>query len=175
MLVRAKIIANNMFLKSKEELTMNIRMYKSEDCREIVELFYNTVHSINSRDYSLEQLDVWAPKEIDIALWDKSLSQHYSIVAEENGVIIGFGDLDAIGYLDRLYVHKDYQGIGVATTISNELENYAQENHISIVTTNASITAKPFFKKLGYEVVKEQFIERNGQFLKNFIMKKVLR
>jgi len=173
--VRAKIIANNMFLKSKEELTMNIRMYKSEDCREIVELFYNTVHSINSRDYSLEQLDVWAPKEIDIALWDKSLSQHYSIVAEENGVIIGFGDLDAIGYLDRLYVHKDYQGIGVAATISNELENYAQENHISIVTTNASITAKPFFKKRGYEVVKEQFIERNGQFLKNFIMKKVLR
>ncbi|AKC61701.1 acetyltransferase [Clostridium sporogenes] len=173
--MRAKIIANNMFLKSKEELTMNIRMYKSEDCREIVELFYNTVHSINSRDYSLEQLDVWAPKEIDIALWDKSLSQHYSIVAEENGVIIGFGDLDAIGYLDRLYVHKDYQGIGVATTISNELENYAQENHISIVTTNASITAKPFFKKRGYEVVKEQFIERNGQFLKNFIMKKVLR
>lgn len=169
------MIANNMFLKSKEELTMNIRMYKSEDCREIVELFYNTVHSINSRDYSLEQLDVWAPKEIDIALWDKSLSQHYSIVAEENGVIIGFGDLDAIGYLDRLYVHKDYQGIGVATTISNELENYAQENHISIVTTNASITAKPFFKKRGYEVVKEQFIERNGQFLKNFIMKKVLR
>lgn len=173
--MRAKIIANNMFLKSKEELTMNIRMYKSEDCREIVELFYNTVHSINSRDYSLEQLDVWAPKEIDIALWDKSLSQHYSIVAEENGVIIGFGDLDAIGYLDRLYVHKDYQGIGVATTTSNELENYAQENHISIVTTNASITAKPFFKKRGYEVVKEQFIERNGQFLKNFIMKKVLR
>lgn len=52
------MIANNMFLKSKEELTMNIRMYKSEDCREIVELFYNTVHSVNSRDYSLEQLDV---------------------------------------------------------------------------------------------------------------------
>ena len=87
---------------------MNIRMYKSEDCREIVELFYNTVHSINSRDYSLGQLDVWAPKEIDIALWDKSLSQHYSIVAEENGVIIGFGDLDATGYFDRLYELSRY-------------------------------------------------------------------
>ncbi len=65
-------------------------------------------------------------------------------MAEESDVIIGFGDLDATGYLDRLYVHKDYQGIGVATTIASELENYAQENHISIVTTNASITAKPF-------------------------------
>ncbi|KGO14752.1 GNAT family N-acetyltransferase [Clostridium botulinum] len=153
---------------------MNIRMYQSEDCREIVELFYNTVHSINSRDYNNAQLDVWAPKEIDIDSWDKSFSQHYSIVAEENDVIIGFGDLDATGYLDRLYVHKDYQGIGVATTIANELERYAQENHISIVTTNTSITAKPFFKRQGYEVVKEQFVERNGQFLKNFIMKKVL-
>ncbi|BAQ13007.1 acetyltransferase [Clostridium botulinum B2 128] len=154
---------------------MNIRIYQSEDCREIVELFYNTVHSINSRDYNSAQLDVWAPKEIDIVSWDKSLSQHYSVVAEENGVIIGFGDLDATGYFDRLYVHKDYQGIGVATTIANELERYAQENHISIVTTNASITAKPFFEKRGYEVIKEQFVERNGQFLKNFIMKKVLR
>ncbi|ACQ51842.1 GNAT family N-acetyltransferase [Clostridium botulinum] len=153
---------------------MNIRMYQSEDCREIVELFYNTVHSINSRDYNSAQLDVWAPKEIDIDSWNKSFSQHYSIVAEESDVIIGFGDLDATGYLDRLYVHKDYQGIGVATTIVSELENYAQENHISIVATNASITAKPFFKKRGYEVVKEQFVERNGQFLKNFIMKKVL-
>lgn len=119
-------------------------MYQLEDCREIVELFYNTVHSINSRDYNSAQLDVWAPKEIDIDSWDKSFLQHYSIVAEESDVIIGFGDLDATGYLDRLYVHKDYQGIGVATTIASELENYAQENHISIVTTNASITAKPF-------------------------------
>ncbi|APQ97442.1 GNAT family N-acetyltransferase [Clostridium botulinum] len=154
---------------------MNIRMYQLEDCREIVELFYNTVHSINSRDYNSAQLDVWAPKEIDIVSWDKSFSQHCSIVAEESDVIIGFGDLDATGYFDRLYVHKDYQGIGVATTIANELERYAQENHISIVTTNASITAKPFFEKRGYEVIKEQFVERNGQFLKNFIMKKVLR
>ena len=154
---------------------MNIRMYQSEDCREIVKLFYNTVHSINSRDYSPEQIDVWAPKEIDIVPWDKSLLQHYSVVAEKNGVIIGFGDLDATGYFDRLYVHKNYQGIGVATTIANKLERYAQENHISIVTTNASITAKPFFEKRGYEVVKEQFVERNGEFLKNFIMKKVLR
>ncbi|EJO5347775.1 GNAT family N-acetyltransferase [Clostridium botulinum] len=124
---------------------------------------------------SIEQLDVWAPKEVDIVSWDKSLSQHYSIVAEKNGVIIGFGDLDATGYFDRLYVHKDYQNIGIATIIANELERYAQENHIKIITTNASITAKPFFTKRDYEVVKEQFVERNGQLLKNFIMKKVLR
>jgi putative acetyltransferase len=149
-------------------------MYQSEDCKEIAELFYNTVHSVNIKDYNEAQLNVWAPKEIDIYAWDKSLSEHYSVLIEENGVIIGFGDLDATGYFDRLFVHKDYQGIGVATTIANELEKHAQANDISTITTHASITAKPFFKKRGYQVVKEQSVKREGQFLTNFIMKKKL-
>ena len=38
--------------------------------------------------------------------------------------------------------------------------------------THASITAKPFFEKRGYKVVKEQKIERQGIFLTNFLMKK---
>ncbi len=153
---------------------MNLRMYKSDNCREIVELFYNTVHCVNARDYNEAQLDVWAPKEIDISAWDKSLSENYSVVAEENGVIIGFGDLDATGYFDRLFVHKDYQGLGVATAITNRLEKHAQENDFKTITTDASITAKPFFVKQGYQVVKEQTVERKRQFLTNFIMKKSL-
>lgn len=27
----------------------------------------------------------------------------------ENSIIVGFGDIDKSGYLDRFYVHKDYQ------------------------------------------------------------------
>lgn len=153
---------------------MNVRMYRSEDCKEIVELFYNTVHSVNSKDYNEEQLDAWAPKDINISKWDKSLLEHYAIVIEDNSSIIGFGDLDINGYFDRLYVHKDYQGAYVATMIVKEIEKYAQENRIKIITTHSSITAKPFFEKQGYKVVKEQVVERKGQILKNFIMEKTL-
>lgn len=153
---------------------MNVRMYRSEDCKEIVELFYNTVHSVNAKDYNEAQLDAWAPKDINISKWDESLSEHYTIVIEDNSGIIGFGDLDINGYFDRLYVHKDYQGAYVATRIINEIEKYAQENRIKNITTHSSITAKPFFEKQGYKVVKEQVIERKGQILKNFIMEKTL-
>lgn len=153
---------------------MNVRMYRSEDCKEIVELFYNTVHSVNSKDYNEAQLDAWAPKDINISKWDKSLSEHYSVVIEDNNIIIGFGDLDIDGYFDRLYVHKDYQGAYVATIIVKEIEKYAQENRIKIITTHSSITAKPFFEKQGYKVTKEQVVERKGQILKNFIMEKTL-
>lgn len=153
---------------------MNIRMYRSEDCKEIIELFYNTVHSVNTKDYNKAQLDVWASKDVDILKWDKSLSEHYSVIIEEDNTIIGFGDLDINGYFDRLFVHKDYQRIGIATRIVNEIEKYAKESRLEIITTHSSITAKAFFEKQGYKVLREQTVKRKGQLLINFIMEKNL-
>ena len=55
--------------------------------------------------------------------------------------------MDDTGYLDRLYVHKDYQGQGIATAICDALEQHALEQHTLVQTfhTAASITARPFF------------------------------
>ena len=38
---------------------MFVRGYQMSDCKEITELFYNTVHTINAKDYTKEQLDVY--------------------------------------------------------------------------------------------------------------------
>ena len=150
---------------------MIIRKYKPSDIAEIAALFYNTVHGINKKDYSQEQLNMWATGKVDLDKWNKSLTEHYSLVAVENGVIIGFGDIDKTGYLDRLYVHKDYQGQKVATAICNELKAAVLCDKI---TTHASITAKPFFEKRGYVVVAEQQVERESVLLTNYIMEKLL-
>ncbi|EES48310.1 acetyltransferase [Clostridium botulinum E1 str. 'BoNT E Beluga'] len=101
---------------------MIIRKYKPLDCKELTELFYNTVHTVNGKDYTKEQLNVWATGKVDLEKWNKSLQEHYSLVVIENYIIIGFGDIDKTGYIDRLYVHKDYQGKGVATAICDKLE-----------------------------------------------------
>lgn len=148
---------------------MYIREYRSEDCRCLTKLFYDTVHTVNAKDYSEEQLNVWASGQVDLNKWDVSLSEHYSVVAVENDIIVGFGDMDRTGYLDRLYVHKDYQKKGIATAICDELENSV---HASEFVTHASITARSFFEKRGYKVVKEQQVERQGIFLTNYVMKK---
>lgn len=131
---------------------MEIRRYQQSDCKELTELFFNTVHTVNSRDYTKEQLNVWATGQADLKKWNRSLQEHFSVVAVENEIIIGFGDIDKTGYLDRLYVHADYQRKGIATAICNQLELAVQGN----IVTYASITARPFFEKRGYKVVKEQ-------------------
>ena len=147
---------------------MDIRQYRQSDCKELTELFYNTVHTVNAKDYTKEQLNVWATGQVDLEKWDLSLQEHYSVVAVENNVIVGFGDIDKTGYLDCLFVHADHQGKGIATAICDRLEQFVKKN----VTTHASITARPFFEKRGYKVVKEQQVERQGIFLTNYVMVK---
>ena len=89
--------------------------------------------------------------------------------AVENGIIVGFGDMDHTGYLDRLYVHKDYQNQGIATAICEALERNAGSGSLRV---HASVTAKPFFLLRGYEVVREQQVMRQGIALTNYVMEK---
>ena len=148
---------------------MQLREYRPSDCEQLAELFYQTVHSVNSKDYTKEQLNVWATGKVDLGEWNCSFLKHKTLVAVANGKIVGFGDMDDTGYLDRLYVHKDYQRKGVASAICDALESSSKGKAF---ITHASITAKPFFQYRGYHVVKEQKVIRQGIALTNYVMEK---
>lgn len=146
---------------------MDIRPYRPPDCPEMAQLFYNTVHIINARDYTPRQLDAWATGTVDLSPWDRSFRAHRTLVAEEAGILVGFGDIDETGYLDRLYVHHAYQHQGIASALCRELEQ-----GFSTVTTHASITAMPFFARRGYRILRRQEVERHGVLLANYVMER---
>ena len=169
---------------------MELRKYRPQDCAEMARLFYDTVHTVNAADYTEEQLDAWADGQVDLEKWNASFLEHDTLVAVEGETIVGFGDMDSIGYLDRLYVHKDDQKKGIATAICDRLERgirkraafrtetdgnaqQAEGERVELTfTTHASITARPFFEKRGYVVKKEQQVERHGILLTNFVMER---
>lgn len=151
-------------------IIIQLRPYQTSDCKEMSELFYQTVHNVNAKDYSLEQRMAWANGNVNLKLWDKSFLNHDTLVATDGTLILGYSDIDATGYLDRLYVHKDYQGIGIGTMLCNALEAYSFSNGSMLITTHASITAKSFFLKRGYQIVKEQQVIREGISLTNYVM-----
>ena len=101
---------------------MKLRRYRVSDCSELTRLFYDTVHSVCARDYTPEQLDAWADGHPDLETWDRSLRAHDTLVVEEGGRILGFGDMTADGYLDRLFVHREAQGRGIASALCAALE-----------------------------------------------------
>ena len=100
---------------------MTIRAYRPSDLPEITELFYDTVHTVNVGDYTAEQLDAWADGSPDLAEWGRTLLEHVALVAVEGETLVGFGDMDRSGYLDRLYVHKDFQRRGIASALTGAL------------------------------------------------------
>lgn len=151
---------------------MKIRNYQIADTQQIVQLFYDTVHQINIRDYTKAQVDAWAPADIDLEIWIKSLSSKLTFVAEEGDNIAGFGELETNGHIDRFYCHKDFQRKKVGTQILECLEAKAKDLGINKLFTEASITAKPFFERHKFIAIKKQEVERRGEKLINFAMEK---
>ncbi|WP_264447710.1 GNAT family N-acetyltransferase [Bacillus cereus] len=150
-----------------------IRIFQKEDLEQVLQLFYETVHTVNVKDYNVLQLQAWAPDRLDRERWLESLEKNVCYVADYKGVIVGFGDYNDEHYVDRLFTHKDYQGKGIASYIIQKLEKEAVKLHHREIYTEASITAKPFFERNGYICLKEQKKQHNGQIFINYVMKKI--
>jgi putative acetyltransferase len=158
-------------------MKLEIVKYKETDTEEIINLFYETVHTVNAKDYSSQELDAWVSfheLQCKVESWKESLSQNITFVARNHDGIVGFCDLTYSGHLDRLYVHKDYQRLGIASALVNAIELEARQLDLLCLDTDASITAKPFFEQRGYRVVSPQNVVRKGVSLINYKMTKKL-
>ena len=138
-------------LHPQEVPVYRVRRYRWYDLDKVMTLFYDTVHHICEKDYSPEQLDAWAPENLDKKAWRKSLATNICFVAECKKEIIGFGDLKpGGGEINRLYTHKDYQGLGVAKTIYTKLEKAALKRKQPLLQVESSLTGKAFYQKQGF-------------------------
>ena len=156
---------------------MQIRRYKEKDLEQIIDLFYATVHLVNCKDYSGEQVNAWASfdeREAKYTNWGDSFTRNTTFVAIEHQRIIGFSDLTSTGLLDRLYIHHKFQRKGIATALLDEIERAAVTMKLQKIRTEASITAKPFFEHKGFQIQKKQIVNKNGITLPNYLMVKDL-
>ncbi|MGJ5676197.1 MAG: GNAT family N-acetyltransferase [Nostochopsis sp.] len=151
---------------------MNIRKFHHQDTQEIMQLFYDTVHNINIRDYTSEQVNAWAPQYMDYRRWNEHLHSKMSYVAELDGQIIGFAQLEPDGHIDCFYCHKDFQGIGVGSKLLDTLQTQAKALGIKRVFAEVSITAKGFFEHKGFQVTNQQTVERRSVKFINYCMDK---
>ena len=140
----------------------------------MMQLFYETVHVICARDYNEKQLERWAPQQPDVISWKQRLNNNYCKVAFVNQVLVGFAELTDEWHVDTLYVHKDYQRQGIANALFNELMQLAYSHNQQLVTTEASITAKPFFESHGFSVTRIKTKLYNGKEFVNYEMQKQL-
>ena len=151
-----------------------IRRYRQSDAAAIVRLYYDTIHGMNAADYAPAQLDAWAPEVPDAAAWHDRMSQRCTLVAEEAGEVTGFVELEADGHLDMLFCANHAIGRGIGAALYAAAERQAREWRLGRIFTEASITARGFFIRQGFRVLRARTVHRRGIELTNFAMAKEL-
>lgn len=156
-------------------MTIEIRLFRTQDSEQVAQLFHETVRDVNIQDYSSNQVKAWAPDDIHFRNWSEICSQRFTYVADEEGAIVGFGELEPNGHIGCFYCHKNYQRRKVGSQIYQVIEAKALELGLERLFTEASITAKPFFQRMGFSVMKEQQVTCRGETFTNYAMDKFLK
>lgn len=154
---------------------MLIRRVKRTDIPHISRLYYETVHRVNARDYTPEQIHAWAPRLYADAFWQRRFRHYRVFVADDGGVIVGFVELTRTGEIDCFYVHHAHQQRGVGSALMARIEREARGLGSTRLLADVSLTAEPFFRRMGFKVSRRQIkIYRNRAF-KQAVMEKRLR
>lgn len=141
---------------------MNIRPWLPHELPQLSHIFLRAVHETASQHYSPAQIAAWA--QVDETRWKSKLAQSQVRVAVIHSQPVGF--ITRIGrYVDMLFVDPDYNRQGIASAL---LQPWIMSE--SELTVDASITAKPFFERHGFQVLKQQRVACRGEWFTNFHM-----
>lgn len=153
---------------------MFLRRFKEEDTKQLCDIFHDTIHIVNKDDYTPAELEAWAPSNsYDEASYKKDTERWNRInpfVVVENGIPIGFAELEEGGHINCFFVHHDYQGIGVGTMLLDACMNEAAKLRYNKVHAEVSITAKRFFQKKGFDIKKPILCDIGKLKMKYYLM-----
>lgn len=161
-------------MSSSDPQDITIRPYAVDDASGVTELFRSSVRQIASRDYTVSQIRAWAPDVIDQEQFGRRRETRSTWVAESEGRIAGFSDLQPDGHVDMLYVHPDFQRRGVARALLRHIEETARTAGLRRLYTEASITARPVFEAMGFRAIAQQTVTIRGETMVNYRMEKRL-
>ena len=140
---------------SPETLPFTLRLASEKDLPQLKQMYVKTISEACTNDYSASQIKAWAASAQKEERWREAVTTQYFQVAEHSRQIIGFASLKENTYIDFIYVHPGFLRRGIADSLFRVLLAEAERNGTRILTSDVSKTARPFFEKKGFKVVRE--------------------
>ncbi|MEO5688441.1 MAG: GNAT family N-acetyltransferase [Burkholderiaceae bacterium] len=154
---------------------ITLREFRLGDEPALRAVFESAIHEVAIRDYTQAQVDAWAPREVDPALWASRMRRLSPFVAELDGEIVAYADLQPSGYIDHFFVSAAAGRQGVGGQLMLCLNEQAVKRGVAELTSLVSLTAEPFFAHFGFEVFERHVVKLRGAELRNAMMRKTLR
>ncbi|EML2225917.1 TPA: GNAT family N-acetyltransferase [Klebsiella aerogenes] len=145
---------------------LTIRSYLEDDFPALCAIFLRAVRETASRDYSPAQIAAWA--QVDESRWRQKLAHSQVLVAVIDNQPVGF--ITAVNdYIDLLFVSPDYTRRGIGLALLSQLLTQFPD---VVFTVEASITAKPLFIMMGFNIIAQQSVEARGEWFINYLMRR---
>jgi putative acetyltransferase len=151
---------------------ITIRHFENGDEAALWQVFFSAIHETASADYTPEQINAWAPEVVDFARWASRIWSISPFVAERDGEIVWYADVQSNGYIDHFFVSPALSRQGVGSLLMRKIHDTAIVRGIESLFADVSVTARPFFEKWGFEVEASQAVPIRGVILNNFRMRK---
>ena len=128
-----------------------IRKAKQEDKEPIWHVHVKAIRETCVSHYSQEVTRIWAER-LRPEKYEEAIRSNEFFVAEENGTVVGFGELDqAGGEIQGLYVSPDVAGRGVGWKLLCTLEESARAFGLQSLHLTASLNAVSFYERAGFK------------------------
>lgn len=138
------------------KVDLSVRTYVDQDAEEITELIQRNFREVNIKDYGKKAIEALVSTH-DVA-WFKNLASYANVyVFEADGKIVGVGSISSFwgslteSILLTVFVLPDYHGKGIGRRIMETLEQDELFLRAERIEIPASITAKDFYRKFGYD------------------------
>ncbi len=151
--------------------TVQICRYRPGEEPALFEVYFSAIHLVAGVDYTREQVNAWAPRDVDSVLWRSRIEGINPFVAEQDGKVLGYADVQVNGYIDHFFVSGTSTRQGIGSLLMKRLFEEAALLKVAELTSDVSRTAQPFFSRFGFEVVEQRFPERRGVVIPNALMR----
>jgi putative acetyltransferase len=153
---------------------MIIREFRVDDEMALHAVYLSAIHEIAINDYTLEQINAWAPHSINTDLWANRMRGISPFVVEAEGKAVAYADLQPNGYIDHFFVSRPVARKGVGTALMNYIHEVADAKKIEALSSNVSRTAQPFFRRFGFVIIEQRSPKIRGVIVPNAFMNKTL-
>lgn len=153
--------------------SFSIRRAKEEDFQGLLKAHQKSIREIASRDHTELQVSSWSDFLTVDGYINAYLNGEEYFIAEIESTIVGFSSLKQNRVMA---VYSAKSGLGLGEALYRTLENLARERGIEKLVLTSSLTARNFYKKLGFVELKESTHRfKAGASVRVFEMEKLLK
>jgi putative acetyltransferase len=147
-----------------------IRRYAAGEEPALFDVYFTAIHLVASHDYTPEQIQAWAPRDLDVDLWKRKMREINPFVADLNGELVGYADVQPNGYIDHFFVSGKHPRRGIGSLLMKRILAEAASLSIPLLTSHVSRTAQPFFQTFEFVITVQRYPEVRGVIVPNALM-----